>query len=354
MSLINQVLEDLDKRRLEETSVTDVDDLHYTKVSNKSSGINKIVFYSMLGIVIAVATVFAYLYYYDKPASQKAETSTTNPPVPTASTTVKPESVKNNVEESTATPIVAKTVPAKKLVTKKIQPVPVVNETDIAEVETAEVIDDSAEPGTPFKKQVLPLRTEQRAELSYQTGYDQLKAKRYNQAEQSLRQALAVEPDHIKARELLSGIYIQQGRWVEASELLRKGVDLIPGHKTFIKLYARSLMQLNHDVRAIKVLEQNQPRIQDDPNHFAILAALYQRQGNHTAAADTYASILKVNSGNGVWWVGLGISLEAMGRNQEASQSYAHARKTGNLQAEVARFANHRLHALEEMHFPVE
>jgi len=144
------------------------------------------------------------------------------------------------------------------------------------------------EDKTKFNKNVIPLRSEQRAELSYQLAYDQLKVQNMRKAERSLRQSLAFEPGHIKSRELLSGVFIKQGRWIEASELLRNGIKLSPGHRTFSKLYARALMKLKQDKLAIEVLQKYAPGIKNDPDYYAILAALYQRQKNHASAVQTY------------------------------------------------------------------
>jgi MSHA biogenesis protein MshN len=221
---------------------------------------------------------------------------------------------------------------------------------DQAPADSSEAVEDT----TPveFTRHVVPMRSEQKAELAYQDGYDHLRAQRHRQAEQALRQALAQQASHIKARELLSGVYIKQGRWIEASELLKEGLSVSPSHITFAKLYARALMQLNRDQQAIRVLEQHAPAMQSDPSYFAILAALHQRQSQHQQAADVYARLVGINPQNGVWWVGLGISLEALNRSQDATRAYQHARKTGNLHQEVAKFTNNRLLALDEINFP--
>ena len=200
----------------------------------------------------------------------------------------------------------------------------------------------------------MPLSSEQRAVQAYQEGYDHIAARRFRKAETALRSALALEPGHIKAREMLVGVYISQGRWIEASELLRNGLALAPLHSNFRKLYARSLMELKRESQAIDVLSTHMPTPAQDADYYAILAALYQRQGNHERAAQTYAQILKVRPQMGIWWVGMGISLEAMGQQDKAVTAYQHARKTGVLNRDVARYTDNRLLALDAIKYPMD
>jgi len=201
---------------------------------------------------------------------------------------------------------------------------------------------------------MVPLRSDQRAELAYQSAYDLVQQHNVRRAEQQLRQALAFEPRHLRARELLAGVMIKQGRWVETAELLQQGVQLIPAHTIFIKLYARALMQLNRDQQAIALLREHAPAVASDPEHHALLAALYQRKQDHLAAANTYSEILKVRPDAGLWWVGLAISLEAMGKQQQAQQAYNRARQTGTLHGDLARYTDNRLLALDAVRYPVD
>jgi MSHA biogenesis protein MshN len=204
-----------------------------------------------------------------------------------------------------------------------------------------------------MQKQMIPLRREQKAELAYQAGYDQLMLHKLHRAERQLRQALAIEPAHIRARELLAGVLIKQGRWVETEELMQQGVQVVPGSLLFVKLYARTLMQLNRDQQAIKLLRAHAPTVAQDPDYFALLAALYQRQQDHRDAAKTYSEILKLRPDTAIWWVGLGISLEALGKQQQAQQAYTRARQTGTLQGDMARYTDNRLLALDAINYPI-
>lgn len=364
MSLINQVLKDLDERRAAEFSEakTELDDLHFAHTPPPPNKAKPVIIGSIISVVI-IAIALTGFYFYTEFRSQ-AE--------PAIATAVGNHAVSQSVpasmadkEATHAAPVVQK--PMQQQVSAAKQPVKQkpashkqesVMQTDTSDAETPVVSEAEEEPfdNSPvkFSRNSVPLRPEQKAERAYQQGYDHLQAHHHRQAEQSLRQALAMQPGHIKARELLAGIYIKQGRWIEASELLRQGLGVSPRHLTFSKLYARSLMQLNQDDQAIAVLTRAAPAIDKDPSYFAILAALYQRQNQHARAAEVYARLVTVNGHNGVWWVGLGISLEALGRQQDAKQAYGHARNTGNLRAEVARFTDNRLLALQELNFPSE
>ena len=173
-------------------------------------------------------------------------------------------------------------------------------------------------------------------------------------AEQQLRRALVNEPSHVRARELLAGLMIKQGRWVETAEVMQAGVKVLPDNVVFIKRYARTLMQLTRDQQAIKLLRTHAPPIAQDPDYYALLAALYQRQQNHRAAANTYSQILKLRPDAGIWWVGLGISLEALGKQQQAQQAYVRARKTGALYGDLARYTDNRLVALDAINYPID
>ena len=374
MSLINEVLKDIDERCAAEFSEakTELDDLHFAHTPPAPKKFKPVIVGGVVVVaVMAVAIAGYYFYSQHTPQpeaegvaaenNQAANNIVANQSVSTAQTNQTSNKPKQNTSTAKQVATKRQTVKPTPVATKSKPAVAVSKSTSVAQEakeltmvtaqEADEPIDDSP---VKFSRSSVPLRPEQKAERAYQQGYDQLKAHRNRQAEQSLRQALAMQQSHIKARELLAGMYIQQGRWIEASELLRQGVSVAPQHITFRKLYARSLMQLNRDQQAIEVLNRQAPAIAQDPNYFAMLAALYQRQNQHAEAAEIYARLVSINARNGVWWVGMGISLEALGRQQDAKQAYGHARNTGNLGTEVARFTDNRLLALEELRYPVE
>ncbi len=221
----------------------------------------------------------------------------------------------------------------------------------IAVVSTAISEPDTSRDGVVHKR-IRELTAEQRAEISYQTAYEYLLAKNSTKAQDELRNALMLLPGHIKARELLAGIYIKNGRIVEARTLLQYGMRIAPAHFIFAKLYARILMEQNESVTAISVLLRNPPSQQADPDYHALLAALYQKNKQHRAAATLYGKLLTLRKNHGVWWLGLAISLEALGNESQAKLAYEKAKNSGNLSKGLYQYTHQRVTALEEIDYP--
>ncbi len=205
-----------------------------------------------------------------------------------------------------------------------------------------------------IEKQRLPLTKKQVTDRAFQQGYAALRKDRVPQAEKFFRKALASSPGHIKAREMLAGIYIKVGRYVEAAQLLKRGVAINPGQSMFRKLYARVLLEQGALDQAVGVLERNLPPISQDVDYYALLAALYQRQGRHKNAVEIYRDLLKQNSRVGIWWIGMGISLEKLGDSEAARQAYKKARASGTLAAQMIQYTDNRLAALNEISYPDE
>lgn len=358
MSLINQVLKDLEQRHASEMAEAthNLDGLALASPMMQPPRARKTWFIASLFSLLAVAGAVALWWWQQQPSLSQtsvANTATTSLSTQAADSAAAPvvTAKTNTVSVATGKPVAAKPVTAQ---AEKIQHqsspdvVKVVSKTPLASP-----ADDEA-PINNIEKQMVPLRSDQKAELAYQAAYDQLQQHNARRAEQQLRQVLALEPRHTRARELLAGILIKQGRWIETAELLQQGVQVLPQHAVFIKLYARALMQLNRDQQAITLLREHAPPIAQDPEHYALLAALYQRQQDHSAAVSTYGEILKQRPDAGIWWVGLGISLEAMGKQKQAQQAYSQARQTGGLHGDIARYTDNRLAALDAIRYPVD
>ena len=215
-----------------------------------------------------------------------------------------------------------------------------------------EELDNS--PVVQLKKKHRPLNSKQMAEIAYQKGYKFLQQGRMREGKEYLREALSLYIPHTKAREMLAGIYIKSGHLISAAELLSEGVKVSPDYPLFAKLYARVLLEQNNPALAVQILKRGSAAasINEEPDYYALLAATYQRVNQHHNAVDIYLQLVKVRPAAGVWWLGLGISLEKSGNNKEALEAYQRAQKTGSLKAGLVKFTNNRVAALSEIGFP--
>lgn len=165
-------------------------------------------------------------------------------------------------------------------------------------------------------------------------------------AERRVRALLVTDPKHVKARELLTGLYLENGRWLEAQDTLEQGMAQLPAHLAFRYQLARLHLERGEEARAVSLLEAARGPGQTDPELPAFLAALYQRSGRHAEAVKSYQEALTSRPQEGRWWVGLGISLETQKDSDAARTAYRRALDTGRLTSNLARYAEDRLKAL--------
>ena len=176
----------------------------------------------------------------------------------------------------------------------------------------------------------------------YQTG-------QVDEANAKLMEVLDLEPGNVAARSQLAVHLLEQGQPDTARQLLEQGLQQQPGIVEWVKLSARILFEQGDEDAAIALLLKDPPQVALDPDYHALLAALYQRRERHADAVTVYSKILQLKPVNGVWWMGLAISLEALARNEEALQAYRQATIVGNLGADVRGFIEQKLNTLSKV-----
>jgi Flp pilus assembly protein TadD len=144
------------------------------------------------------------------------------------------------------------------------------------------------------------------------------------------------------ARELLKA-----GRATEAEAVLRTGLKLTPDAAELARLLAHRLFDDGDPAQALHVLLRAAPPVAADPEYHAFVAALHQQAEDHAAAAATYRAILAVRSDSGAAWLGLGISLAAGSKPDEARAAFARAVGDVRLSSAIREFARQETARLE-------
>jgi len=167
-------------------------------------------------------------------------------------------------------------------------------------------------------------------------------------AEPLLADALALDPKLHGAREQLGNLRVRQGRLDEAQSTVREGLALDPDWVGYRRLAARLELVRGQPAAAIELLQRDPPAIENDPEYHALMASAYQRMGRHEEAARGYQALAREQPYQAAWWAGYGLSRDALGDAAAALAAYARARQLGDLDARVLEHINQRTLALQQ------
>ncbi len=202
-----------------------------------------------------------------------------------------------------------------------------------------------AAAGSPsgIDKQMREMTVQQRAETAFRMGVAQLQDARVSAAEASFREALKEDPMHLGARQALLGLLLDGGRRDEAEQLLRHALELNPRQPRHAMVLARLEVDRGEVGGVINTLVGALPYVRSDPEYYAFLAALLQRDGRHRDAVDYYRTALQSSPGNSVWLMGLGISLRANDQFADAREAFQRAADSKQLNPELQAFVERQL-----------
>ncbi|WP_126446990.1 tetratricopeptide repeat protein [Sulfuricystis multivorans] len=173
------------------------------------------------------------------------------------------------------------------------------------------------------------------AESEYRKGMQAATQGDHGAALPLLRHALEIEPRHTKARQALLAVLANLRQWGEVKQVAQEGLSFEPTRTPWATLLARLQYEHGDGEAALKTLESHAAHAANDADFQALFAFLLQKRQLHDEAAQHYEAALRLRPAEGRWWFGLGLALEAAGRGDEARVAFAKARETGNLPAEM-------------------
>ena len=190
-------------------------------------------------------------------------------------------------------------------------------------------------------KQITP---QQRVENDYRRALGQLQDGRVSEALAGLQQTLQLDPRHQGARETLVRLLLEAQRPDEAARQLQLSLALDPKQPAQAMMLARlQLDKANGGAAALDTLMRSLPHAADNGDYRAFLAAVLQREQRYREAAEHYQLALQTAPDNSVWWMGLGIALQADNHPAQARQAFERAKGLQTLSPQLQAFVERKL-----------
>ena len=183
----------------------------------------------------------------------------------------------------------------------------------------------------------------ERAESSYRKAIAALNQGRISEAEEQLRGVLREEALHRPARQLLAKVLIEARRIDEAIVVLQDGLQGQPAQIGWAMTLARLQVDRGDLAGAWKTLDDSLPAAGRSADYQGFAAHVLQRLGRQRDAIARYQAAARLAPGDGRWWLGLGLAHESEGNNAEAHDAFLHARQSGNLSPELAALVEQKL-----------
>jgi MSHA biogenesis protein MshN len=166
---------------------------------------------------------------------------------------------------------------------------------------------------------------------------------RTSEAITRLQQALREAPQQSALRQALLGIYIEQRRLDDALVLLQEGLKLQPERADWAMAAARIQVERGRITDAWEMLQQHQTSAEKNADYQGFAAVLLQHLKKPHEAAQYYQAALRLKPQEARWWYALGSVLEADGQAAEAREAYQRAQIIGGLPASMAQALESKL-----------
>ena len=200
---------------------------------------------------------------------------------------------------------------------------------------------------TSIDKQVHVPTQAERAENEFRKATELLNQGRVAEAIDGYKSALHQDATHAPARQALVGLLLENRRIDEAQQVLREGLNLNPDRTSYAILLARIQVERGDLQGAHDLLSKHAASAAGDAEYYAFDAAVLQRLGRHQEAVAGYQAALKLAPRAGLWWMGMGISLQADKRSAEALEAFQRAKSAGGLSPALLAFVDQRMKQLQ-------
>ena len=347
MSLINKMLQDLDRRQALGTAVNPAG----VRPAAARSGGREWFWRTLAVLMVASVAWVAWVAYQLMPRpgvftedalragaqAQKNRAQARAPAVaPVVAAPVAPP----------AAPAVAATPETFKLALEIVTPIAEPQMKEPAKPAASKLAPKAADLQASVNKRDRARSNTDNAENHFRRAVVLMNQGRISEAEDQLVAALVAHPTHVQARQAYVSLLLEQRRVDAARRVLQEALALNPAQPTFALALARIHAQQREYGAALEVMDRTGP-IAGNADFQALRGVILQRMGRDAEAVEALQNAIRGGPQPGSTWVSLGISLEALARRPEAAQAYRRALDTGPLAVEAREYAAARARALE-------
>lgn len=155
-------------------------------------------------------------------------------------------------------------------------------------------------------------------------------------------------PQAHQSREMLAKLLLQQGEMIRAMEQADVGLGIQPDHYGYKKVKARVLMAAGVPGEAAELLAVRAPSLAGDSEYHELLAASRLASQKYAEALESYQALTASAPQDARWWYGVAASQDALGRSFEAVQSYERALQLGGLTPALRQNSQQRIASIRQ------
>ncbi|HLP98871.1 MAG TPA: tetratricopeptide repeat protein [Sideroxyarcus sp.] len=206
-----------------------------------------------------------------------------------------------------------------------------------------------AEPRQGGGREISPLKQispQQHVENEFRQANQAVQQGKADEAIAGYERVIKLDPMHHQARKALVGALIGAGRHADAEKALQAGLKRDSHETSFAMLLARLQVERDAVGDALETLQKSLPYAEGQADYHAFVAALLQREKRHKEAVMHFQVALQLAPDNGVWLMGMGISLQAIERNEDARQVYRRALDSNSLNPQLQAYVEKKLKEL--------
>jgi MSHA biogenesis protein MshN len=216
------------------------------------------------------------------------------------------------------------------------------------------VVNKLAEDITTIKESVKPTLSISRkqltaSELSKQKvdqAEQALAENKLSKAEQLFEDVLLMTPEHKAARKQLAALWFGRQSYQSALNVLSQGIQLFPEDSEFRLMKARIYLNQGQTTSAVNTLK-GLPHV-ENVEYQALLASHAQQISQFDVATTAYNLLTTLEPNAGRWWLGLAVAYDSNSEFDHAVKAYDQAIDKSDLSENARQFARQRVQELGE------